>query len=89
MHPSRRAGLRDFARARSQSENVRAVIEDIVGHGNERCVLPGQPEAEFARRSDDAGGLLFTSAEVEAFAAIANEAGIPFDPHSLGTTEAP
>ena len=39
--------------------------------------------------SDDAGGLLFTSAEVEAFAAIANEAGIPFDPHSLGTTEAP
>ena len=79
----------DFARARSQSENVRAVIEDIVGHGNARCVLPGQPEAEFARRSDDAGGLLFTGAEVDAFAAIANDAGIPFDPHSLSTTEVP
>ena len=79
----------DFARTRSQSENVRAVIEDIVGHGNERCILPGQPEAEFARRSDEAGGLLFTPADVEAFAAIANDAGIRFDPHSLGTTEAP
>jgi LDH2 family malate/lactate/ureidoglycolate dehydrogenase len=74
-----------FARGRTREENVRAVIDDILGHGNEACFLPGQPEAQAAQRSDDAGGLLFTRAEVNSFAAIAAEAGTAFDPDALRT----
>jgi L-2-hydroxycarboxylate dehydrogenase (NAD+) len=79
----------DFARGRSQPQNVRAVIGDILGHGNESCLLPGQPEAEFARRSDAAGGLLFTRAEVDAFAAVAREVNVILDPEALPAFEAP
>jgi len=60
-----------FAKNRAQSENVRAVIEDIMGHGNEACLLPGQREADVAKLSNDNGGLLFSEAEVEAFNALA------------------
>lgn len=65
-----------FAGGRSQAANVRAVLDDILGHGNDRCMLPGQVEAEAAARSDRAGGLLFSRAEVEALDAIAHEAGV-------------
>ena len=40
----------NFAKGRSQSENVKAVIDDILGHGNENCMLPGQMEAQAAAR---------------------------------------
>jgi len=66
-----------FAQGRSQPANVKAVLTDILGHGNERCMLPGQVEAEAAARSDRAGGLLFSRAEVEALDEIAREAGVP------------
>ncbi len=66
-----------FAQGRSQAENVKAVLADILGHGNEGCMLPGQLEAEAAARSDTAGGLLFSKAEVEALNEIAHEAGLP------------
>lgn len=73
-----------FARGRSQAENVKAVLADVLGHGNERCMLPGQLEAEAAARSERAGGLLFSRAEVEALNEIAHEAGrAPFDVSSL------
>jgi L-2-hydroxycarboxylate dehydrogenase (NAD+) len=73
-----------FAKGRSQSENVKAVLADVLGHGNERCMLPGQLEAEAAARSERAGGLLFSRAEVEALNEIAHEAGrAPFDLSSL------
>jgi len=69
-----------FAKGRSQAENVKAVLADILGHGNEQCMLPGQLEAEAATRSEQAGGLLFSKAEVEALNDIAHEAGMaPFD----------
>jgi L-2-hydroxycarboxylate dehydrogenase (NAD+) len=75
-----------FARGRSQAENVRAVLRDILGHGNEACLLPGQPEAEFARHTDAAGGLLFSAAELDAFDAIARECGRePWDRSRLGS----
>ena len=64
-----------FGKKRSQSENVRAVIEDILGHGNESCLLPGQMEAEAAKLSDGNGGLLFSEAEIGAFNELANECG--------------
>lgn len=67
----------DFAKGRSQSENVKAVLADILGHGNESCMLPGQLEAQAAARSAKNGGLLFSEAEVAAFNEVATEAGQP------------
>jgi L-2-hydroxycarboxylate dehydrogenase (NAD+) len=74
IHPDALSGGA-FACGRDQAGNVRAVIEDILGHGNEGCLLPGQIEAEAAKRSEAAGGLLFSTAEVKAFDAIAAEVG--------------
>jgi len=65
-----------FAGGRSQAANLKAVLDDIRGHGNEHCLLPGEVEARAARRCDEAGGLLFSTAEVEALDAIAAEAGV-------------
>ncbi|MGK2925507.1 MAG: Ldh family oxidoreductase [Lysobacterales bacterium] len=88
IHPeAMSAGL--FAGGRTQAENLRAVIEDILGHGNENCMLPGQPEAEAARLTARAGGLLFTAAEIEAFSELAKECGHPaWNPGELGSFQA-
>jgi L-2-hydroxycarboxylate dehydrogenase (NAD+) len=72
-----------FAAGRSQTENVRAVVQDILGHGNERCLLPGQLEHQAALRSARAKGLIFTDAEVAGLSRIAAEAGVSFDPATL------
>ena len=73
-----------FACGRSQAANVKAVVADILGHGNTRCMLPGQLEAVAAARCDAAGGLLFSTAEVEALNEIARAASLqPFDLASL------
>jgi len=66
-----------FARGRDQSANVQAVLADILGHGNEACSLPGQPEAEAAQATARAGGLLFTAPEIDEFNTIAAELGQP------------
>jgi len=66
-----------FAQGRDQAANVKAVIADILGHGNEGCMLPGQLEAEFAARSARNGGLLFSEAEIHAFNELAAEARQP------------
>jgi len=81
------AGL--FAGGRTQRENVKAVMDDIMGHGNEAALWPGQIEAEAADLTRQAGGLLFTAAEIESFAEIAGECGHPpWDPDSLNQFEA-
>jgi LDH2 family malate/lactate/ureidoglycolate dehydrogenase len=77
----------DFAQKRTQAQNVKAVIDDIRGHGNEHCLLPGEPEARFAKLSEKHGGLLFTKAEIDAFAEIAKEAGVAFDTTTFTTVE--
>ena len=64
-----------FAKGRSRQENLKAVLADLLGHGNENCTLPGQPEARAAAATAAAGGLLFTAAEIEEFNAIAGECG--------------
>jgi L-2-hydroxycarboxylate dehydrogenase (NAD+) len=64
-----------YAQGMDRESNLRAVIADILGHGNEGAILPGQLEAEHARRSLAAGGLLFTEAELDAFDQIADECG--------------
>lgn len=78
-----------FAKGRNFSENLKAVLDDILGHGNEGCLLPGQPEAQNAAHTAKAGGLLFTAAEVEALNEIAAEAGVSgFDAAALPVYEA-
>jgi L-2-hydroxycarboxylate dehydrogenase (NAD+) len=66
-----------FAKGRNQKQNVKAVIEDVLGHGNEKAMLPGQLEADWAKKTDAAGGLLFTKAEIDAFNELAAEANQP------------
>jgi L-2-hydroxycarboxylate dehydrogenase (NAD+) len=73
-HPEAMNG-RAFAKGRNQEENVRAVVRDILGHGNENAVLPGQNAAKFAARCDRNGGLLFSEAEILAFGEISAEIG--------------
>jgi L-2-hydroxycarboxylate dehydrogenase (NAD+) len=85
IHPGALAGGA-FAGGRTQIENVKAVIADVLGHGNGGVLLPGQPEAEWAARSDAAGGLLFTAAEIAAFNEIAAGCGeAQWDPASLAS----
>jgi L-2-hydroxycarboxylate dehydrogenase (NAD+) len=50
IHPEAMSGGA-FAKGRSQSDNVKAVLADILGHGNEKCMLPGQIEADAAQKS--------------------------------------
>lgn len=75
-----------FALGRDQKQNVQAVIDDVLGHGNERSMLPGQLEAEWGKRTASAGGLLFTLAEVQAFNELATECGRPvWNPETFKT----
>jgi LDH2 family malate/lactate/ureidoglycolate dehydrogenase len=76
IHPEAIQG-NNFAKGRSQIENVKAVIRDILGHGNENCLLPGQPEAKNAELSKHHGGLLFTAAEIAEFNHLAREVQDP------------
>lgn len=64
-----------FARGRDRDDNIAAVISDILGEGNENCLLPGQLEARAAEECQRAGGLLFSKAECEALTAIAGACG--------------
>ena len=50
-------------------------MKDVLGHGNENCMLPGTIEANSAKKSEEAGGLLFTPAEMGGFADLAEECG--------------
>ena len=76
MHPEAlSSGL--FAQGRTQSANVKAVLADVLGHGNDGAIIPGQIEATFAKHTAAAGGLLFSQAEVEAFNEVARECHQP------------
>ncbi len=66
----------NFSNSRSQTENISAVVKDVLGHGNEGCMLPGTIEANAAKLSEKAGGLLFTEAEVNGFIELAEDCGI-------------
>jgi L-2-hydroxycarboxylate dehydrogenase (NAD+) len=80
-------GSGDYAQSRDQNTNVKAVLNDILGHGNEDCLLPGQIEARAAAESEKHGGLLFTEAEVKEFQHIAEEAGTTLDRDRLNTVD--
>lgn len=74
IHPDALSSGR-FDKGATQAENLTAVLKDILGHGNEKCILPGQIEAAAAENCEKAGGLLFSSAEIEAFKELADECG--------------
>lgn len=76
IHPDALSGGA-FAKGRDQKANVKAVIADVLGHGNEKSMLPGQLEAGWAKHTASAGGLLFSRAEVDAFNELAAECGQP------------
>ena len=59
-----------FGMGRDQIENLKHVLADIL-RGNPQAVIPGQMEAEFRMRSDEAEALLFTADEVAEFNALA------------------
>ena len=75
IHPDAISGGH-FAKGRSQIENLKAVLDDILGHGNENAMLPGQIEANARKASDAAGGLHFTPAEIAEFNELARELGV-------------
>jgi LDH2 family malate/lactate/ureidoglycolate dehydrogenase len=77
----------NFAKGRAQKDNVMAVLQDVLGHGNSGAMFPGQLEATAAALSAKHGGLLFTKAEVDALAEIAHEANVKFDTASLKSVE--
>jgi ureidoglycolate dehydrogenase (NAD+) len=73
-----------FAKGRAQAANVKAVLDDILGHGNTPGVmLPGELEHKAAQRSEKAGGLVFTDAEVAELGKLAKEGRVKFDPAGL------
>ncbi len=77
----------NYACDRDQGANIKAVIDDMLGHGNENCLLPGQLEAQAAQATEKAGGLIFTKAEVEAFKEIAETAAHDFNADNLQEIE--
>jgi ureidoglycolate dehydrogenase (NAD+) len=77
----------EFAQGRNQNENVKAVIADVIGHGNDKAILPGQMEAEAAALSAKYDGLLFTAAEIQAFAEMAATAGVAFNPKAFKSVD--
>ncbi len=64
----------NFAMGRNQIDNLKYVLADIL-RGNPGASIPGQMEAEFRYRSDEADALLFTQEEVDSFNEIARQIG--------------
>jgi L-2-hydroxycarboxylate dehydrogenase (NAD+) len=75
MHPEALSGGA-FADGRTQAQNLRAVIGDLLGPGNEGCLLPGQIEHEAALRCEAAGGLIYSEAEIDALRRLARRLGV-------------
>lgn len=86
IHPEALASA-DFADAPARDANVKAVVDDILGHGNREngSLLPGELEAKAAKESERAGGLIFTSAEIAEFKTVLAEAGITLEESKLKT----
>lgn len=78
-----------FAQGRDQMENIKAVIADVIGHGNEGCMLPGQIEANSAKLCKEHGGLLFSDAEVAELKGMAQAHGVEFDTSALKKVTVP
>ena len=88
MHSAGRDQRRDFAGGRSQKENVKAVIDDILGHGNEKCDAAGADRSAGAALSAKAWRpALHRRPKSMRSSDIADEAGVKFDAASLKKVE--
>lgn len=77
-----------FGSRADQDANVKAVIEDILGHGNDKAIVPGWFEHQAYLKSVEVGGLLFSEAEIREFTEVFEEAGVSgFDAASLEKIE--
>lgn len=77
IHPEALAGD-SYSSGRSMDENLRLVIENIIGApGNENARIPGAKSARWRQQCATAGGLLLTRSEIDAFNQLAQEAGVP------------
>jgi len=85
IHPDAMTTAR-FANDRTRADNVKAVIDDILGPGNENCILPGQIEHQAAQRSHAAGGLIFSEPELNELKTLADSLGLAFDIQALEST---
>lgn len=56
--------------------NIKLILEDILGHGNSSCLLPGQLEHQSALACDRAGGLIFSLSDINALNELAKELGV-------------
>lgn len=79
----------NFAQGRSQIDNVKAVLADVIGHGNDGVLLPGQIEANAAKLCQEHGGLLFSDAELAELTSMAKAHGVVFDPTALKQVSVP
>ena len=75
IHPDA-LSANSFACGRDQHTNVKAEIDNILTTGNEKSLLPGQLEAQAAKRSQEANALLFSEAELNELNLIAAELNI-------------
>ncbi|MGI6303951.1 MAG: Ldh family oxidoreductase [Verrucomicrobiota bacterium] len=82
IHPEA-MGAGAFSTRGDQAQNLKAVIGDILGHGNDRAILPGQIEHEGGQLSQRFGGLLFSDNEIHALAEELKHSGVVFDPAGL------
>ena len=71
IHPEALGG-KDFVGGDYRS-NVRSVVEDILSHGNEGCLLPGEMEYKAGKRSEELGGLIFGEEEFQELNELAEE----------------
>ena len=76
IHPEA-LSANSFVGGRTQSDNVKAVLEDILSDGNEHCLLPGELEARWAEKCRRQGGLLFSAHEITQLNQIAVACGQP------------
>ncbi len=63
IHPDAITGG-SYAQGRTLEENLRSIVQDIKGHGNQDVLLPGELEARHAELTREKGGLIFTEAEL-------------------------
>ena len=74
IHPEALTG-RQRTMERVQN-NIQLIVEDILGHGNSDCLLPGQLEYQSKSNCDRAGGLIFSSADIHELNKLAQQLGL-------------
>ena len=73
--------IKHILESSSFKSNIKLILEDILGHGNSSCLLPGQLEHQSALACDRAGGLIFSSADINELAQELGQESIDARPY--------